>query len=100
MVMHACQTSNCMCGVGSFKMSSVTHCSRLGQAHRVVTPEWIATVECLIQENQWLTSSDYCHTSCHQSRFSKPHHPCATVPHSICNVAATAAYTTTETTMC
>ena len=37
---------------------SVTDCSRPGQAHRVVTPESIATVERLVQGNRRLTVDD------------------------------------------
>lgn len=39
-------------------VTSVTDCSRPGQAHRVVTPESIATVERLVQGNRRLTVDD------------------------------------------
>ena len=36
-------------------ISSVTDCPRPGQAHRVVTPEGIATVEAIVKENHHVT---------------------------------------------
>jgi len=40
-------------------ISSVTDYSRPGQAHRVVTPEVIATVETIVKENRRVTVNLY-----------------------------------------
>jgi len=39
-------------------ISSVTHSPRPGQAHRVVTPEGIATVEAIVKENRRVTVNE------------------------------------------
>ena len=39
-------------------ISSVTDCPRPGQAHRVVTPEAIASVEVIMQENRRVTVNE------------------------------------------
>jgi phosphoribosylaminoimidazole carboxylase (NCAIR synthetase) len=39
-------------------ISSVTDCPRPGQAHRVVTPEAIATVEAIVKENRHITVNE------------------------------------------
>jgi len=45
-------------------VSPVTDCPRLGQAHRVVTPEAIAAVEAIVKENRIVTVNEiYGHES-------------------------------------
>ena len=39
-------------------INSVTHSPRPGQAHRVVTPEAIATVEVIVKENHGVTVNE------------------------------------------
>jgi len=39
-------------------ISSVTDSNRLGQAHRVVTPEAIAAVEAIVKENRRVTVNE------------------------------------------
>jgi len=39
-------------------ISSVTDSPRLGQAHRVVTPEGIAAVEVIVKENRRVTVNE------------------------------------------
>ena len=48
---------------------------RLGQAHRVVTPEVIAAVEAIVKENRRVTLNEKARTSGCESRISTPYFP-------------------------
>jgi len=53
--MHVCHYSKCTSRKFLNNVSSVTDSPRPGQAHRVVTPESIATVEAIVKENHHVT---------------------------------------------